>query len=46
MIKTIVFEYHFQPREIAEMYVDDFDFQGIIFWYKEFERLEKLRKKE
>jgi len=26
------------------MYCDDFDFQGLMYWYKEYIRLEKLRK--
>lgn len=46
MIRTIVFEYHFQPSEIREMFVDNFDFQGIIFWYEEAERIIKLRNKK
>lgn len=46
MIKTIVEEYGFPPSEIKEMYVDDVDFQGIIYWYEECERLNKLRNKK
>lgn len=45
MIKTIVFEYHFPPSEIREMYVDDYDFLGIVYWYKEAERIIKARNK-
>lgn len=26
------------------MYCDDFDFKGLLYWYDEIERLEKLRK--
>lgn len=46
MIKTIVFEYHFQPSEIREMFVDDLDFQGIIYWYDECIRIDKIRNKK
>jgi len=46
MIKTIVSEFRFQPSEIREMYVDRLDFQGIIYWYDEYVRIEKIRSKK
>jgi hypothetical protein len=46
MIKTIVVEIGIQPSEIKKMYVDDFDFLGIIYWYNEAERIIKLKNKQ
>jgi hypothetical protein len=35
MIKGIVRIYHFPPSEFLDMYTDDIDEQGIVFWYKD-----------
>lgn len=44
-IKTIAFEYHWTPKTISKMLADDIDCNGLWFWYKECERLVKLRSK-
>lgn len=45
-IKTIAFEYHWTPKTIGKMFADDIDSNGIWFWYKEVERIIKIRIKK
>ena len=33
-IKTIVNEYHYPPKVIDDMYLDDFDYHGVSYWYE------------
>ena len=46
MIKSIVDYHHWGPTEIKKMYVDHIDFKGIIYWYDELVRIEKMNKKK
>jgi hypothetical protein len=45
MIKSIVYEYHWTPKVISNMFVDDYDFKGLIYWYDELIRIDKQMKK-
>jgi len=42
---SIVDYHHWTPKTIKKMYVDDYDFEGIIYWYDELVRIEKLKPK-
>jgi hypothetical protein len=44
MIKSIVYEYHWTPEVISNLYVDDLDFKGIVYWYEELRRIDKEMK--
>jgi hypothetical protein len=43
---SIVDNYHWTPKTIENMYCDDFDFKGILYWYNELLRLDNLRNKK
>lgn len=44
VIKSLVDYHHWTPNEINEMYCDDFDFKGLIYWYDELVRINKKNK--
>jgi hypothetical protein len=46
MIMSIVDYHHWTPKTIKKMYVDDYDFEGIIYWYDELVRIDKESKKK
>jgi hypothetical protein len=35
MIKSVVREHHWSPDVINDLFLDDFDFFGLEFWYKD-----------
>ncbi|NRA92520.1 MAG: hypothetical protein HRU26_07515 [Psychroserpens sp.] len=41
MIKGIVRTYHFSPHDFENLFLDDVDELGIIFWYKDAEKYQK-----
>jgi hypothetical protein len=41
MIMSIVDAYHWTPKTIENMYCDDYDFKGIVYWYDELVRIDK-----
>lgn len=45
VIKSLVDYHHWTPQVISEMYCDDYDFQGLFYWYDELIRINKLNKK-
>lgn len=46
MIKSIAYEYHWPPNVISEMFVDDYDFHGLVYWHDELVRIDKQMKKK
>lgn len=46
-MKTIVREFKWTAQEIDELFVDDMDYHGIIFWYNDLkEVLKEINKKK
>lgn len=43
---SIVDYHHWPPSEIEKMFVDDLDFKGIVYWYDELVRLNKIMKQQ
>jgi hypothetical protein len=41
----VVLYFEWSPQVIAEMYCDDFDFQGLKYWYDEVKLIDKKLKK-
>jgi len=35
IIKTVAFEFKWNPNMLSELYLDDIDSQGLLFWYNE-----------
>jgi len=35
MIKSVVREFHFKPKDIDDLFLDENDYHGIIYWYKD-----------
>jgi len=33
MIKTVVNSFHWSPKKINKLFLDDLDFQGLEYWY-------------
>jgi hypothetical protein len=46
IIKSIVNNYNWTPKTISKMYCDDLDFQGLLYWYKEVEEIDKKVKNQ
>ncbi|AGF91178.1 hypothetical protein Phi47:1_gp24 [Cellulophaga phage phi47:1] len=45
-IKTIVNEFHWSPNQIDELYCDDLDHHGIVYWFEHLKSLHaKMNKK-
>ena len=38
---TIADYYHWTPKTIGKMYCDDYDFEGLMYWYNEVVRINK-----
>ena len=38
-IKSVVNEYHWPPKIIDNLYCDDIDYQGLIYWYENLKEL-------
>jgi len=45
MIKSIAFNFNWTPKEIDELYCDDFDHHGIVYWFKEIKKQSDKTKK-
>jgi hypothetical protein len=41
MVLSVVNEYKWPPSVIGKMYVDNYDEQGLVFWYDECVRISK-----
>lgn len=41
MIKSVVREHHWPPEVIGGLFVDDEDYQGLIFWYDDILEMQK-----
>lgn len=41
---SIVDYHHWTPKIVGKMFCDDFDFNGIVYWYNELVRLDKIAK--
>ena len=35
LIKSVVRQYHWQPRIISSLYADNQDYMGLIYWYED-----------
>ena len=47
MVRTVVREHHWSPTEIENLYLDDADFFGLMWWYNDIlEVNEELNKKK
>ncbi|WP_181899555.1 hypothetical protein [Flagellimonas nanhaiensis] len=44
MIITVVRYYKWPPPVIDDMYVDDIDYKGLVFWYNDAEAQDKKHK--
>jgi hypothetical protein len=44
MIVSVVRNYHWTPEVIGKLYIDDIDYQGLIFWYEDAKEMNKLTK--
>jgi len=45
IIVSVARTFKWSPKALMEMYVDDFDYQGLIFWYNDVkEQNDKLKK--
>lgn len=42
---SVVDYYKWNPSQIKKLYCDDYDFQGLMFWYNEIIRINKEYKK-
>lgn len=43
MVTTVARGFKWTPKEIMDLYVDDHDFLGLMFWYKDVkEQIKKL----
>lgn len=41
VIKSVVRFYHWSPNEIENLYLDDTDFFGLIYWYDDLHEMKK-----
>ena len=41
MLKSVVREFNFTPKDIDDMYLDDQNYHGIIYWYNDVLQIEK-----
>ena len=41
MIVSVVRAYHWQPKEIENLYLDDADFHGLEYWYNDVAAVDK-----
>lgn len=46
MVISIVSEFHWTMKEIDNLYIDNIDYQGLVFWYDYLaDRVKKINKK-
>lgn len=43
---SLVDYHHWTPKTISKMYVDDYDFKGLVYWYNELVRINKQMKQK
>lgn len=41
MIKTVARQYHWSPSEIGKLYLDDWDYLGLEYWYNDAAQIDK-----
>lgn len=41
MVKSIVREHNWAPNIIEDLYLDNIDFKGLIFWYNDVQEMVK-----
>lgn len=41
MLKSIVREYKFTPKDIDDLYLDDENYHGLIYWYNDVLQINK-----
>ena len=41
MIKSVIREFHWLPKEIESLYLDDTDFLGLEYWYNDVKEVNK-----
>ena len=41
IIKSVVREYHFTPETIDDLFMDDVDYHGLLFWYDDTLQIQK-----
>ena len=46
MIKTVARFFKWTPEQIGELYLDDFDYLGLVFWYQDCREQDEQAKKE
>jgi len=46
MVKTVVREFKWPPTVIDNLFVDDVDYKGLIFWYNDVAQVQKEIKKK
>lgn len=46
VIKSVVWEFKWSPKEIDELYIDDIDHHGLIYWYNHAVEMEKKHNKK
>jgi hypothetical protein len=44
MIKSVVREYKWSPAIVGDLFLDEIDFEGLVFWYKDTKEIEKALK--
>ena len=41
MVKSVVREFKYTPKDIDELYLDEIDYHGLIFWYNDVLQIQK-----
>jgi hypothetical protein len=41
MIKSVVREYKFSPTDVGNLYIDEIDYRGLVFWYNDCLKINK-----
>ena len=45
VIKSLVRFHHWTPQQLSEMYIDDEDYLGLLYWYEDLKDYDKEVKK-
>jgi hypothetical protein len=45
MWRTVVREFHWEPRVLGSLYFDEIDHKGLIFWYNDVVKVHEEMKK-
>lgn len=47
MIRSVIREHHWSPKEVGDFYLDDSDYKGLEFWYNDVKEMhDELKKKK